>query len=936
MKKTAFFLTAILFSAVSFSQSGSITGRLTDSSTRKTLPLATVTVFKARDTSIVTYRLTNQEGIFKVTGLPLEVPLRMMVTFSGYSPYRVTFTLTPANNNLHFDSVTLNPTSKMLDEVMVMSERPPVTIKNDTIEFNASAFKTLPNALVEDLLKKLPGVQVDKEGNIMANGKPVNRILVDGKTFFGDDPKMATRNLPANVIDKVQVTDDKEEMLRRGDDNANNVGKVINITLKKGVKKGWFGKLYAGGGSDHRFEAGGIANIYRDTLQISVLGYANNLNRPGFSYTDLMQTAGLDRTRSNLSSNSTSIWNSGSGSGISINGVNFGGAQNYGGIATSKGLGVNLNHAPNLKRSFFAQYFYGNVYIDRLTQTDVRQYNLDTIINHKTTLTGDVITKAHNIGIGGRLKPDSVTNILFNVNYTIGLQDEDRISNISSINNKLGQLSNGNIYQNNKANTYYYRHSFSYTGLSRTKKGRRLTFSHGLDVNNRFNDFSTDALTHFINPSPYDSLLQQLRMERIPRTDAFANLTYSEPLSKIFTLRFSTRYEYSKLNNGVNTFNPNGISKEYDVLNYRLSSNFSRESHRLNSALGFEFKWKSLTLTPTLRTLWQKADNRLATLTSPIIQEQFSVLPGFSLVYKQLNFNYDKGIILPNYIYLIPVTDNTNPYYIVKGNAGLLSAERHNFSLNYFYNNTKKSLNVGINGGGSYTNNDVVQSITVDNRGIQTTYPVNANGSSSYGFNYNINKQYKRNPKFNFSWNFGAYYGYNRNRLIFNNESSFQNTYNLNQWAGLNLNFNDKFEWNPSYSIGYNFTKYTTASFKKLEVLGHYLESEFIIRYPKHVIWETNYQYTFNNNIPAGLPKDAVRWNAAVNFTMLKGEVGVLKLAVFDILNRSNNISSWATRNMITTTTNNVLGQYFMATFTYNIRPTGAAKKVGGSRLFLF
>src|SRR5205085_4718616 len=152
------------------------------------------------------------------SNLPLDVPLRMMVTYSGYEAYRKEFTLTAKNNQLHFDSVLLIPTTKQLDEVMVFAERPPVMIRKDTIEFNASAFKTLPNALVEDLLKKLPGVQVDKDGNINVNGKAVNRILVDGKTFFGDDPKMAIRNLPANAIDKVQVVDDKEELLRNGDD----------------------------------------------------------------------------------------------------------------------------------------------------------------------------------------------------------------------------------------------------------------------------------------------------------------------------------------------------------------------------------------------------------------------------------------------------------------------------------------------------------------------------------------------------------------------------------------------------------------------------------------------------------------------------------------------------------------------------------------------
>lgn len=463
-----------------------------------------------------------------------------------------------------------------------------------------------------------------------------------------------------------------------------------------------------------------------------------------------------------------------------------------------------------------------------------------------------------------------------------------------------------------------------------------MSFSHNLDVNNRENDNSTNSLTHYINPSPYDSLLQQLRLERIPRTDANANLNYSEPLNKKFTLRFAARYEFGKLNNGVNTYNPNNVNQAFDKLNSLLSSNFSRQSHRFNSSIGFEFKWKDLTITPSLRTLWQKVNNRLASLPAPIQQEQFNILPGFGLVYKTMNVSYEKQINLPGFTYLIPVSDNTNPYFIVKGNPSLLPSVRHNFNINYNLNKQKKNLNIWLGGGGGFVKNDIVQSITIDDKGVQTTYPVNANGTRNFSLNYNINRQYKNNQKFIFSYNFGAWYGYTRNKLLFNNENAFQSTFNLNQWLGFNLNWNDKFEWNPSYSLGYNFTRYTSPSFKNLETIGHNFETEFILRMPKHVIWETNLQYSYNNSVPAGFPKDAVRWNAAINFTMLKNEAGVLKFAVYDILNRSNNTATWVNRNVITTQTNNVLGQYFLATFTYNIRPFGAKKKVGGSRLFLF
>lgn len=939
MRLTAILSFILLLSAETFSQ-GTLKGKIIDSAGKQPLGLATITVFKAADTAIITYRLSNPEGEFKVPGLPLNVNCRAVISFSGYRVYRKEFTLTAAQPQLDWGVLSLPADVKSLDEALVIAERPPVTVRRDTIEFNASAFKTIPNALVEDLLKKLPGVQVDADGNITFNGKPVNRIQVDGKNFFGDDPKMATRNLPANVIDKVQVTDDKEELLRNGDDNINNVGKMINITLKKGVKKGWFGKLYAGGGTNDVYEAGGIANIFRDTLQLSVLGYMNNLNRPGFGFTDLMQTGGFQRNRDNSGGSSISIWNNSSGgSSVSINGVNFGGVQGNGGVATSKGAGFNMNHAPNKKESFFLQYFYGNTIVSREGATDVNQYNTDTVISMHTGVNADVVTNGHNIGLGARLKPDSVTNFLANASYTIGLQNENRFSDINSLNNQLGMLSNGNIGQMNQSNTYYYRHSLNLTRLSKTKKGRRFNIGQNLDINNRFNDYITNSRTQFNYPSPSDSLLYQLRSERIPRTDAVSFFNYSEPVSKRFTMRFGGRHEYSKLDNGVNTFNkPDSAAKDYDVYNASRSSHFTRESNRFNFSAGFEFKWKNLTLTPGARAQGQYVNNRLASLPAAIRQQRFDVLPSFSAVYKQLNFNYSRDISLPSYNYLLPVSDNTNPYYISKGNPGLQSPVRDNISVNYYFNNPKKSLNMNLYMNGSFTHNDIVQSISVDNQGIQTTMPVNVNGSRNAYSYFNVNRQYKTKQNFIFSWNTGFNINNNRSRLLYNGESSWQSTWGLGPRGGISLNWNDKVEWSTNYYLDYNFTRYSSPAFKRLEVVNHNWDNELIVRWPKHVIWETQVNYSYNGNLPAGYQKDIVRWNGAINFTMLKDETGVLKLAVFDILNTNKNIYMYVQRNVTTTSRYNVLPQYFMATFTYNIRPFGSAKKkVGGrERLFFF
>src|SRR5258705_3637571 len=336
-----------------------------------------------------------------------------------------------------------------------------------------------------------------------------------------------------------------------------------------------------------------------------------------------MQCGGFDRIRSNSASKSTSIWNNPGGSGISISGINFGGSQNFGGISTSKGIGFNLNHAPNKKQSLYLQYFHGNVNSDRLTNTNLGQYNGDTIINTTTRLTGDFITHTHNFGAGARLKPDSVTNILINVSYLIGLQDEDRFSDITGNNNKTGPLGDGDVNQYNNGNTYIYRHGIAITRLSRKKKGRRFNINHNLDINNRYNDYMSESDINYYYPVAYDSLYSQLRKERIPRTDIMTMFNYSEPLNKHFTMRLAGRYEYSKLNNGINTYNSVNGNDKFDVLNTLLSSDFRRISNRTFLGIGLEYKWKDLTITPSARFLNQNVNNRLVSSTTFIKQKQF-------------------------------------------------------------------------------------------------------------------------------------------------------------------------------------------------------------------------------------------------------------------------------------------------------------------------
>jgi hypothetical protein len=930
MKKLALFLTLCVAATATALAQGSIKGKLVDSSGKNPLALATVTVFKAADTALITYRLSTPEGEFKVTGIPLNVDCRVVISYSGYDAYRKEFKLTNAET-MDMGNVTMLPSSKSLDEIIITAERPPVSVRKDTIEFNAASFKTLPTALVEDLLRKLPGVQVDAEGNITANGKRVNRIMVDGKAFFGDDPKMATRNLPANVIDKIQVTEDKDEIARNSDGDLSNVGQVINLTFKKGVKKGWFGKVYGGAGTRDRYEIGGIANIYRDTMQLSVLGFSNNMNRSGFSFKEIQDIGGFGRS----GSNSIMMMSRGGQQGFAVNGISFGGLD--AGVARTSGGGFNLNHAPNKNKSFFLQYFFGNT-VNNVDQiNNVQQFIGDTIVNSRTTTANDREAFTHNAGAGMNLKPDSLTDITVRANYSYSTNADNIDAMIDVVNNKTGQLSQGIGEQFNKTFNNSYNHNLGLTRRFRAKKGRTLNINHFLTRSKNLQRYITEAENAYYYPFSYEREFDQLRRQDLPSMSMNTNINFSEPLGKALTLRFNNMYQYIADEQDIAIYNKMSGTGKYDLQDVTQARGFERDQHRVNSYLGLSYRIKQVTLSAGVNGLWQSIHNNFKHVVSPINTTLFDVLPSFQLSWKQLSVNLNQSVNAPSINYLTPLPDSTNPFFIRYGNPYLKPAKRTNFYLNNFVFMQASGTSVNFYVSGGFTDNDVVMSRTVAPDGVQTTRPVNASGSLNMYAGVGFGKEFKRNQKFIFSFRVNPFINFDRRKLIVNENVSTASTLGFGPNFTMSLNWNDIVEFKPMYSPNISRTSYTDKAMKNLKAVTHYMENELIVRWPKKLVWETNLAYRYNSEVTPGLPKENVLWNAAVTLLMFKGDVGFLKLSVFDILDRNNGYFRFASQNTITDQQTNVLQRYGALTFTYNIRNMGAPKKVGGKeQLFRF
>ncbi|MFZ9387806.1 MAG: carboxypeptidase regulatory-like domain-containing protein, partial [Chitinophagaceae bacterium] len=284
------FFILLLTSANAQKSDGTIRGKLTDTSGKQPLNGATVSVISAKDSSLATFTLSNKQGVFEIKGLETG-DYQLVVSFQGFETLKKTFSITTQQKAIDLGELAIQKEYKTLEGVVVISE-PPVVVKNDTVQFNASAFKTKPNATVEDLLKKIPGVEVDKEGNVKTQGEDVQKVFVDGKEFFGNDPKLATKNLTADMVESIQVFDDMSDQAKFTKIDDGSRTKTLNIKLKKDKNKGVFGRALAAGGSDNRYEANLSFNRFKGDKRVSVLFNANNINKQGFSFSDIISSMG--------------------------------------------------------------------------------------------------------------------------------------------------------------------------------------------------------------------------------------------------------------------------------------------------------------------------------------------------------------------------------------------------------------------------------------------------------------------------------------------------------------------------------------------------------------------------------------------------------------------------------------------------------------------
>ena len=896
---------------------GEISGTLIDASHHTPLVYATVSVYSASDTVLLAYKLSDEKGQFKLSGLPLT-KLRIVITSMGYSILRHSLSLDQDHRIASLGNMMMSASSVNLDEVIIHAERPPVMVRKDTIEFNAAAFKTLPDALVEDLLKKLPGVSVDKNGNIMVNGRSVSTIYVDGKDFFGGDVRIASKNLPANIIDRIQVSTD-QEVLRNNPLMAEaDIPQIINLKLKPGIKKGIFGKMYGGGGITDKYEAGALLNLFRDTTQISLLGYANNLNKAAFAFTDLRSIGGFGR----------SSWGNANGNGnggLSIDNVSFGGFGS--GLMRSIGGGANFNTIIRKKVAFNLNYFYGEVRSNYDELKNTRQILGDTLFSTRQNLKQSAGNYAHMLSSGVEFKLNE--KLRLNWKNTIVFNQDQTLNNydIRSSSDLLGLLNTSINQQDNQHHGTTW-HSWLRLTPTFTKKGRSMSVSNVTLFENTDANLFNQVNSVFYLPTSGSSL-RQLRENGIINGSNLLILNYSDLLKENLRFAISSFSTYLFNQNNVSSFLID-LMKNYMPLP-SATEDFSRSAIRNESSASLQWKQKKFSITPTLGIGLFYAENHFSK-AAPVNQRFTFFLPSIEVGQGAFSLSYQTRFTEPNMLNLQPVPDNSNPLFIRYGNPQLKPAYNQYISFNVRKYDTKRALTYNAGLQTNFVNRAAVVARTLNNAGLQTTMPVNVDGVRIYSGVFLIQKDWKMAGNRQISLLLSGNSSLSRTLVLLNNVRSDAEIVNLKPSAEIRFNLNDKLEFNQAFAFSRSTSAYESPAFTGWRFNTHDLKTDLIFRPGKFVL-ESTMDYRYNGNQIPGLLKSYYKWNAGITYLFLSGSRGQLKFAVNDILDQNVIAQRMVSENSVSDMQGSTIRRYATLTFTYNIRNFG--EKIGGrNKLF--
>lgn len=897
----------ILFQINSSAQNAThISGNVLDS-LESPLTGASIMLMHQQDSLLEGFAIADGNGNFKVTAKSADEYI-LQITFIGYGTFARHITITENEPHIDLGNIILNPDAVVLEGATVTAEFIPILFKGDTVEYNANAFKTKEGAVVEDLLKKLPGVEVDKNGKITAHGEEVKNILIDGKQFFEDDPKMASKNIPADIVDRVQVFDKASDFASFTGIDDGNDEKTINLAIKDGKNKGTFGNIKAGYGTDERYTAGLNLNRFNSKMQLSGIGNLNNINEQAFSMNDYFDfMGGISEVMRGGQIDMSSL---------PIN------LLNNSGITKAFSGGLNFNYDFNKQTSLRSNYFTSHSDNFTLGSTDFINVLENGNFSNKNNSSENSTLTNHRIRLNFHHKFSATEDFKINLKGAINNSDLFNSSNSTSLLNNSISINNALAQSTNNAADF----SWQADGIYRKKlkkQGRFFTSEIGVGKRNGTNDYTIENQTEFLNTEPpfqIDSL-NQLQEESLDNISYKIKLDYVEPLVKFQYLNFSLKRN-NDLTDREKIFSNKDKSGNY-FKDDELSNSFERGFTQNTLGIGYRYIREKIRF--SFGTDFQLIDLKNNDFSIEPLEKTFkNILPNASLNFSidkhtRLMSRYTTQIEVPSVEELQPVLQNNDPLNIYIGNPNLEAAYKHSldFRLSYFNMFYFRSFFIGGNIG--YKNNAIVNQISIDENLVRTTKPIN-NGneiSTSGYFDFKtpipgIDLKVRTNGNAN----------YTKSNLLIND--FLDKVHNLNWTQTFELENKDKeyFDLLAGYRLGLNKTTFDTNTDQDQSYLNHDLFSNLIVYLGETWTVEIDYErqlFAANDFFP----KTHFNFlDASIAKSFLNNQLSI-SLNAINLFDEQIRINRNSFGNQYYEKTSNRLGRIFMMKAVWKIRSFG-------------
>jgi hypothetical protein len=919
MKYLIFTLTILCH--VSFAQS-TLTGAIKDGADDTSLIGVTVLLYQASDTTQRRGTVTDIDGRFQFNEVRAGKYI-VKISYIGYTSYQVEAEVKDAPVDL--GSIRMKQSSITLKGVEVKATSIQVEQKGDTLQYNAGAFKTNRDATAEDLIGKLPGMTSDDTG-VKAQGEAVQQVLVDGKQFFGDDAALALKNLPAEIIDKIEVFDRMSEQSQFTGFDDGQTRKTVNIVTKKGKNNGQFGRVYAGGGEDGRYIAGGNINSFNGNRKVSLVGLSNNINQQNFSNEDLLGISNSSGAQGGRGGRGGGPRGGGGGNN------NFGVGQQSG-ISKTHSIGLNYSDNWGTKTEISGSYFFNQADNERFTDLS-RLYitQQDSGLLYHETSRANSTNDNHRFNVRVEYNIDTANSIVitprfsFQRNDSKSLLNGDYSSDDSSLESRIDNRNDADNAGYSFSTNVLYRHRFK-------KRGRSLSLNVSTDVNDREGDSYLRSLNEY-ESSGETTLLDQRADQFTNSFTVSSNISYTEPVGKRGQLQFNYTPSVTKSKTDKKTYDLDSETSDYTALDTALTNTFENKyianrggvSYRYNNKkyrfnAGINYQHAKLTSDQDFPYVFQ-------------VNRSFqNMLPQFMLNYsfsqtENIRIQYRASTNAPSVSQLQNVIDNRNPLFLKTGNPDLSQDYSNNVSIRYGKTNitTSTSFLILLNGNfvtdyitnASYiaTQDTVFNDVTLV-RGTQLSYPVNISGYRNartlvtYGMPVKFLKS---------NVNLSTGFTYNRIPALINNQKNLANNYAISQGIVLSSNVSEDLDFTVSYTANYTIVKNTIQRQSDNNYFNQSTSLKLNWIFLKGFVFTTN----LNNTLYRGLSSefDQSFWflNAGLGYKFLKDQALEVKINAFDILNQNNSISRDITETYIEDRQTNVLTRYFMLTATYTIR----------------